>query len=89
VLKRVPGIEARLAGQVTTFVQKLRALDLQKRPGTAETLDWAAALVQLRVHRWMRRPTAIADTVGCLLKTREDQGALPPTEFARLLAQSA
>jgi MoxR-like ATPase len=89
VLKRVPGIEARLAGQVTTFVQKLRALDLQKRPGTAETLDWAAALVQLGVASLDAQADAIADTVGCLLKTREDQGALPPSEFRRLLAQSA
>jgi MoxR-like ATPase len=89
VLKRVPGIEAKLAGQVTTLVQKLRALDLQKRPGTAETLDWAAALVQLRILSLDSDPAAIVDTVGCLLKTREDQAALPPTEFARLLAQSA
>jgi MoxR-like ATPase len=89
VLKRVPGIELTLAGQVTTLVQKLRAMDLQKRPGTAETLDWAAALVQMRVSSLDTHSVAIADTLGCLLKTREDQASLPPVEFDRLLAQSA
>jgi MoxR-like ATPase len=89
VLKRVPGIGAALAGQIVTFVQKLRALDLLKRPGTAETLDWAAALVGLRLPSLGTNPEFIADTLVCLLKTREDRAAVPPTELARLLAQSA
>ena len=88
VLKRVPGIEARLAGQIVAFVQKLRGQDLQKRPGTAETLDWAAALVKLNISSLDTNPDFIADTLVCLLKTREDQAAMPPTETARLLAQS-
>ena len=88
VVRRVPGIEARLAGQIVAFVQKLRALDLQKRPGTAETLDWAAALVNLNITSLDTNPEFIADTLVCLLKTGEDQCALPPTEVARLLAQS-
>ena len=88
VLRRVPGIDARLAGQVVTFVQKLRGLDLQKRPGTAETLDWAAALVGLNIRSLDTNPDFIADTLVCLLKTREDQAALPPSETGRLLAQS-
>ena len=89
VLRRVPGIEEQLAGQIVTFVQKLRAEDLQKRPGTAETLDWAAALVRLRVSSLDANPDFIADTLACLLKTREDLAAMPPTVTARLLAQSA
>jgi MoxR-like ATPase len=88
VLRRVPGVEARLAGQIVAFVHKLRELDLQKRPGTAETLDWAAALVKLNIRSLDTNPEFIADTLVCLLKTREDQQALPPTETARLLAQS-
>lgn len=88
VLRRVPGIQERLAGQIVTFVQKLRAEELQKRPGTAETLDWAAALVQLRVSSLDANPDFIADTLACLLKTREDLAAMPPTVTARLLAQS-
>ena len=88
VLRRVPGIEEQLASQIVTFVQKLRAEELQKRPGTAETLDWAAALVRLRVRSLDANPDFIADTLACLLKTREDLAAMPPTVTARLLAQS-
>ena len=88
VLRRAPGIDERLAGQIVTFVQKLRAQELQKRPGTAETLDWAAALMRLGVRSLDATPDFIADTLGCLLKTREDLAAMPPTVTARLLAQS-
>jgi MoxR-like ATPase len=88
VLKRIPGIEERLAGQVVSFVQKLRKQDLHKRPGTAETLDWAAALVKMDIASLDSNPDVIADTLVCLLKTREDQAAVPPMVSARLLAQS-
>jgi MoxR-like ATPase len=88
VLKRIPGIEKRLAGQIVAFVQKLRKQDLQKRPGTAETLDWAAALLRMDIASLDSNPAVIADTLVCLLKTREDQAAVPPMVSARLLAQS-
>ena len=88
VLKRIPGIEERLAGQIVSFVQKLRKQDLHKRPGTAETLDWAAALVKMDITSLDSSPEVIADTLVCLLKTREDLAAMPPTVTARLLAQS-
>jgi MoxR-like ATPase len=88
VLKRIPGIEERLAGQIVSFVQKLRKQDLHKRPGTAETLDWAAALVKMDISSLDSSPEIIADTLVCLLKTREDLAAMPPTVSARLLAQS-
>jgi MoxR-like ATPase len=88
VRTRVPQIEAQLAGQVVAFVQALRGLDLQKRPGTAETLDWAAALLRLGVASLPQAGAGLADTLGCLLKTREDLAALPPSELARLVEQS-
>jgi MoxR-like ATPase len=88
VMKRIPLIEERLAGQIVTFVQKLRKQDLRKRPGTAETLDWAAALLKMNIASLDTNPAVIADTLVCLLKTREDQAAVPPTVSARLLAQS-
>lgn len=88
VLKRIPGIEERLASQIVSFVQKLRKQDLHKRPGTAETLDWAAALVKMDITSLDSSPEVIADTLVCLLKTREDLAAMPPTVTARLLAQS-
>jgi MoxR-like ATPase len=87
VLKRIPGIEQKLAGQIVAFVQKLRKQELQKRPGTAETLDWAAALLKMDIASLDSNPAAIADTLVCLLKTREDQAAVPPAVSARLLAQ--
>jgi MoxR-like ATPase len=88
VLKRIPAIEERLAGQIVSFVQKLRKQDLQKRPGTAETLDWAAALVKMDIASLDSNPALIADTLVCLLKTRQDRAAIPPMVSARLLAQS-
>jgi MoxR-like ATPase len=88
VRRRVAGIDAALAGQIVAFVQSLRELDLQKRPGTAETLDWAAALVKMRVSSLDGAADRLADTLVCLLKTREDQVALPQSEFARLLARA-
>jgi MoxR-like ATPase len=87
VLKRIPGIEQKLAGQIVAFVQRLRKQELQKRPGTAETLDWAAALLKMDIASLDSNPAAIADTLVCLLKTREDQAAVPPAVSARLLAQ--
>ena len=88
VLKRIPGIEERLAGQIVSFVQKLRKQELQKKPGTAETLDWAAALLKMDIASLDSNPAVVADTLVCLLKTREDQAAVPPAVSARLLAQS-
>ena len=88
VLKRMPGIERELAGQIVSFVQNLRKLELHKRPGTAETLDWAAALLRLKISSLDSSPDVIADTLVCLLKTREDLAAMPPTVTAQLLAQS-
>lgn len=88
VLRRVPGIEQELAGQIVSFVQKLRKQDLQKRPGTAETLDWATALLRMDISSLDTSIDVIADTLVCLLKTREDQIAVPPSVAARLMAQS-
>ena len=60
VLARVPGIEARLAGQVVRFVQAVRKEDLRKTPGVAETLDFAAALLGLGVRDLPADPEAVA-----------------------------
>jgi MoxR-like ATPase len=70
VQRRVPEASARLATQITTFVQELRRAELYKVPGVSETLDWAAALTTL--GRDALDPAAVQDTIGVLLKTRED-----------------
>ncbi|RMG32265.1 MAG: MoxR family ATPase, partial [Methanobacteriota archaeon] len=51
VKRKVPGIDQRLAEQITRFMQEVRRQKLEKVPGVAETLDWAMALVALhRTH---------------------------------------
>src|SRR5262245_42208029 len=50
VTAKVPHAPARLAAQVTAFVQELRAAELYKAAGISETLDWVAALVALDRH---------------------------------------
>jgi MoxR-like ATPase len=41
---RVPGVSEHLARSVAATVAKLRGLELVKRPGIAEAIDWAQAL---------------------------------------------
>src|SRR5207237_3928251 len=41
---RAPGVPEDLGRQVATAVERLRGMDLAKRPGVAETIDWANAL---------------------------------------------
>ncbi len=89
VSARLPGLSRRLAVQVAGFVQALRKEDLRKRPGIAETLDWAAALAGLDVADIADDPEAVLGTLMCLLKTREDRDAMRPDVVARLTAKVA
>ena len=73
---RLPGIEPALAGQIARFVQALRKEDLEKVPGIAETLDWAAALVGLEVETLERDPAKLQASLICLLKTERDAQAV-------------
>ncbi len=70
VRSKVPGAGQKLATQVTSFVQELRSTELYKVPGVAETLDWTAALVSLNENELS--PSVIDDTLGVMLKYRED-----------------
>ena len=70
VAMKVPGVPARLAEQVTAFVQELRKAELYKRTGVSETLDWAAALVAL--NRSELDESTVEETLGILLKNQED-----------------
>ena len=49
VRKKAPNVAAELAQQIVAFVQSVRRMDLQKKPGIAETLDWTAALLRLGI----------------------------------------
>ena len=68
--QRMPGVADVLARQVVAFVQRLRAADLTKVPGVAETIDWAAALVALGSHQL--ETDQVERTLGALLKYQED-----------------
>jgi len=70
VRARIPGIDEKFAAKVVEFVQRLRMEDLVKRPGISETLDWAEALI--RLNRSAIDPETVMETMGCLLKYRED-----------------
>jgi MoxR-like ATPase len=71
---RLPGLSERLAGRIARAMQVFRSLPLQKVPGVAESLDWAEALMSL--HRDHLDPRTIEETIGCVLKVREDHAVL-------------
>jgi MoxR-like ATPase len=85
---RHPAAEAVLAGQIVGFVQALRREDLEKKPGVAEMLDFAAALAGLGVNDLTEDATLLQSTLVTLLKTQADRAAIP-TEVAQRLAGKA
>jgi MoxR-like ATPase len=87
VRKKAPGAAAELAQQIVSFVQAVRHMDLQKKPGIAETLDWTAALLRLGISTIDVDGTErIMETLSALIKTRDDRAALPRAAVARLAA---
>jgi MoxR-like ATPase len=86
VRRKCPAAPESLAREVVAFTQRLRAMDLFKSPGVAETLDWAEALVAL--DRITLDPQTVADTMGALLKYQDDLGALTPEVTAQLVTQA-
>ncbi|GHC57940.1 AAA family ATPase [Neogemmobacter tilapiae] len=80
---RAPGLAPALSREVVAFVQKLRMEDLFKKPGVAETLDWAKCLLALDVLTLS--PEVIADTLGAILKYQDDIQRIQGSEARRLL----
>jgi MoxR-like ATPase len=74
---RVPGVEDALARSVAETVARLRALDLVKRPGAAEAIDWAAALSLVGANA--ADGDAKRETLGAAVKNREDQARVEAT----------
>jgi|SoiMethySBSTD1v2_1073268.scaffolds.fasta_scaffold156028_2 MoxR-like ATPase len=83
VRAKVPGISKKLSQEVVAFVQTLRAQDLFKSPGVAESLDWAAALTELDVVAL--DPATVSDTLGVLLKYQDDIARIEGTKAKELL----
>jgi MoxR-like ATPase len=80
---RAPEASAALSREVVAFVQKLREEDLFKKPGVAETIDWAKCLLALDVIDLS--PAVIADTLGAILKYQDDIQKLQGSEAKRIL----
>jgi MoxR-like ATPase len=80
---RAPEASENLSREVVAFVQKLRTEDLFKKPGVAETIDWAKCLLALDVIDLS--PEVIADTVGAILKYQDDIQKLEGSEAKRIL----
>jgi MoxR-like ATPase len=70
VRERAPGVSEALARDVAGAVARIRSMDVAKRPGVAETIDWANAVAFLGVDR-LDEGTATA-TLGAVLKDHED-----------------
>jgi MoxR-like ATPase len=87
VRAKAPAAAAELARQIVAFVQAARRMDLKKKPGIAETLDWTAALLRLEVDSIDADATEhLMDTLSALIKTRDDRAAFPREVVARLAA---
>jgi len=71
---RTPGLDARLAEQIARVMPILRGLPLHKKPGVAESLDWAHALIAL--HRDHLDTRVLEQTLGCVVKVHEDRAVV-------------
>jgi MoxR-like ATPase len=80
---RAPNAPARLSQEIVAFVQAIRKEELFKAPGVAETLDWAAALVELDAVAL--EPALVSDTLGVLLKYQDDIQKMQGTKAKEIL----
>jgi MoxR-like ATPase len=70
ITTKFPAAEAAMARQICAFMQRVREMNFYKRPGVAETLDWASALIAL--NRKGLDDRTVMETMGCVFKYRED-----------------
>jgi len=70
VSRRIPALPARLADQMIIAMERIRRLDLKKKPSISETLDWARALISLQLESLSRE--AVLATLNVICKYRED-----------------
>ena len=83
---RVPDVAQNLSQEVVAFVQRLRQEDLFKKPGVAETIDWAKCLLALDMIELS--PEVISDTLGAILKYQDDIAKLQNSQARRLLEEA-
>jgi len=83
VTLRVPDVADALARQVAAATEALRAMQLYKPPGVAETIDWATALGRLGVTTLDE--DSVRSTLGTVLKYREDQERVEAADMAEIV----
>ena len=84
-----PGLNEHVAEQIIGFVQAIRKEDLEKKPGVAETLDWAAAISGLGINDLSDDPATLQASLVCLLKTQSDKSAITTEVASRLIGKAA
>ena len=85
VRKRLPEINEQIARQLVSFVEQLRAMNLQKSPGIAETLDWTRGLLALQADTFSAE--YIAKTLGCVLKSDYDIHSVKSHGISQMLEE--
>ncbi len=83
---RAPEVAKALSEEVIAFVQELRTEDLFKKPGVAESIDWAKCLLALDVVALS--PEVISDTLGAVLKYQDDIAKIQGSEAKRILDEA-
>jgi MoxR-like ATPase len=86
VRARVPEASERLAAQAAAFVHEIRALDLTKQPGIAETIDWTQALLALGQQEL--QADVVDLTLGSVLKFHEDIGRVRDADLKQLVERA-
>ena len=84
--RKAPRAAESLSREVVAFVQQLRKSDLYKLPGVAETIDWANCLVAL--DRIALDPETVNNTLGVLLKYRDDLERVAGAEIERMVGEA-
>ena len=84
---RAPQAAGQFARQIVDFVQTVRRMDLKKKPGIAETLDWTAALLGIGMSALDEdRAEQVLETLSALIKTRDDRAGMTREVVARIAA---
>ena len=83
VERKAPDVPPMLARQITAFIQDMRSMELFKRPGIAEALDWTAALIALDQNELSLE--TVQDTLGVILKYQDDVEMLDPTTIQNMI----
>ena len=86
VQRKAPDVPPMLARQITAFIQDMRSMELFKRPGVAETLDWTAALIALDQNELALE--TVRDTLGVILKYQDDVEMLDETTVQNMIERA-